>query len=558
MVALWSENFAKHHNNTKNFLDNMSILSFLSLCSFFWIHIVESSNIAQATFHLSNTGIDGFFAMYNGKFWYDLDFTNFNFSLLPDNCTEGGLKFDLHTDWTYNEDEGDLPADRMLDACHSNFTGGSYDPWFACGPHSSSPDCIVNGGCIPPSSVFAESDLFEGGYTCDKDNYDLVAYTCESGDWSGKYGLLFPDYYDNDTNETEGEVLLEYFTSYWELQEELLMDFNTAAFFSLVIHCSDGTPALCAPIVREQTNNIPDITLDDTEVIQISFEEAGSEFDNFTVTWNNQGLEFNIPQSVGDLCEQWYLRLYETYPYGEGIDAVEAEIDCDVDGFGGIYDPTHSCVEDSGSLYCKDGVRCNTTAANYDCSGDFRGCAVGDISARIGSIVYDPLVGGTQKIQLADPQSPPLFILDARGIVMECMENTTISNVCSGTVCDNCTSLAPVNNMTAAPTSQTLVPSTSPTDQPTTASPTKAPTRLETTGNENDQGKPKQGMETGAVVGIVVGAVVFLILIGVLVYCVVIKSKGNDNQRRSSEDQLEMNKMKSASADGDEADTLKA
>eukprot|EP01084_Bolivina_argentea_P242417 406676_1 len=244
----------------------MNAFSARTICLLFLLYTIESTQIPEAKFSNHLTA-DSWFAFQSGQFWYQLDFTDFEFDLLPENCTEDGLSFKIHTEWTWGDSSNKAKGgDRMLEECNASYTGGSYDPWFACGPHSASLDCNTSSpdGCIPPSSVFEDSELYEGTYVCDPLNFDLIAYTCESGDISGKYGKLYPDEWSNITNDTEGQFLEDTGSSYWELTEDILMPNlpSQSASFSVVMSCSDGTPALCAPVLQGTSRQFPEYILD--------------------------------------------------------------------------------------------------------------------------------------------------------------------------------------------------------------------------------------------------------------------------------------------------------
>eukprot|EP01084_Bolivina_argentea_P217799 369737_1 len=81
------------------------------------------------------------------------------------------------------------------------------------------------------------------------------------------------------------------------------------------------------------------------------------------------------------------------------------------------------------------------------------GCAVGNVSSRIGSIIPDFTGGNDYWHQLfpLNSYSPPLFILADRGVLLKCLYaignfDETTDNICGGTFCDNCTqTFAPVD-----------------------------------------------------------------------------------------------------------------
>eukprot|EP01084_Bolivina_argentea_P053960 98977_1 len=191
------------------------------------IDVINSSVTTQATFKNYLGGdSSGYVTIYSNLVWWDLDFINVNWSIFDTpNCTEEGLSFHIHDKWTYGDSAqsiGQGSADRIGKECHSNFTGKHFDPWMACGPSSANPECIHNGGCIPPSSIYEESSNYQQEYSCDPSNFDLIAYACEVGDLSGKYRMLDPIGWSNDTNDTIGLQDVGLYGSYWEVLETVL------------------------------------------------------------------------------------------------------------------------------------------------------------------------------------------------------------------------------------------------------------------------------------------------------------------------------------------------
>eukprot|EP01084_Bolivina_argentea_P075518 136899_1 len=478
---------------------SLQSITFLTIISM--IDNAYGSVIAQATFgnflgdnQVINGG--GKIAFFQNKVWYDLDFSGVDWSVFDNpNCTWDGLSFHIHEKWEW-DDSGPLSnkfVDRIGSECNESYTGKHYDPWMACGPGSANPECIVNGGCIPPSSIYEESDSYQATYSCDEENFNLIAYACEIGDLSGKYGYIDPIEWDNTTNETIGIHVTDTFGSYWEILPNLIwVDNQVLAKYSLVIHCGDaeGEPLFCAPILKNTDNFVPDYVFPDPEDVIIDLSEAGVEFENFTISFDSQGVSFHVPATTANVCSAWDLKLYEEYPYfADGT----AFSNCDVDEFSGIYDPTHTCIENSGSLYCQDEIRCpvqTNISVNYYCNStnNYMGCAVGDISARIGEAIQPDFTGGDLFWDFTYPittYAPPLFILADRGIILTCLDDNNASlgeiiNVCGGTFCENCTqTLAPITNITNPPTQPSYQPTFVPTFVPTyepTLEPTTDPT----------------------------------------------------------------------------------
>ena len=65
--------------------------------------------------------------------------------------------YGIYESWEYTE-----YVDKLgLTNCGSKFT--SY-PWLACSTQSNNENCIINDGCVPPSSYKWDSDEYE--YVC--------------------------------------------------------------------------------------------------------------------------------------------------------------------------------------------------------------------------------------------------------------------------------------------------------------------------------------------------------------------------------------------------------
>jgi hypothetical protein len=88
------------------------------------------------------------------------------------------LNYHLHQQWTW---EGNTWA-YGENSCGSFYTGGHYDPYFACGPASGVSDQTCQ-------------DIGKGKdqYSCTGAYDDAMYDKCEVGDLSGKYGQIFID-----------------------------------------------------------------------------------------------------------------------------------------------------------------------------------------------------------------------------------------------------------------------------------------------------------------------------------------------------------------------------
>ena len=181
---------------------------------------------AIATFSSDNTGVDGVVVVYDGTVVVSLDIGELqanNYSGIPDgaDCFEGGLSWHIHEKWTHNS------TDDSLD-CGSDYTGGHWDPWLACGSATGNTYCESKGGCVRGSSVLGS----DSSYDCS--TFETNPYVCEVGDWSGKYGQAM----------VNGSVIEISGSSAFEVSGSDVIG------YSIVFHCNDGTRAFCAPFVE--------------------------------------------------------------------------------------------------------------------------------------------------------------------------------------------------------------------------------------------------------------------------------------------------------------------
>jgi hypothetical protein len=194
----------------------------ISVC----LPVLALSDTYRATFNVNNTGIDGYVEVNNGQIEVMLDLSMVG--ELPENCTDT-LKYHLHSSWDHASDDDQINSTM----CGSAYTSGHWDPWRACGGASSNDYC--DSECISTSS-----------YSCSSTTFASDPYSCEIGDWSGKYGVLEPD--ENMTQRTD--------SSFYEVSGIDVFD------RSVVFHCGNsGARAFCAPFIMMDTDNnatVPD------------------------------------------------------------------------------------------------------------------------------------------------------------------------------------------------------------------------------------------------------------------------------------------------------------
>jgi len=322
--------------------------------------LTPSDPTMVATFYGYN-GIFGTVTVDNGYIKVDLDLSDQ--PNLPGGyaaCVDGGLKYHIHTKWEHN-----ATVDRINGTdCGSTYTGGHYDPWHGCGSASGNAYCSGQGGCIDATDYSAD--------------YDNDVFSAEVGDWNGKYGLATVD--DDYTITMED-------SSFWEVMP------NDIANMSIVFHCNDGTRAFCSAFVEsgtETSETIPDQDADYSTVVA-NFSSADGYTDDSAVYMNDGG-DVNITLDGSEItddtgCSEWSYGIFEAGESSMGGSAFVGE-DCK-SYVGDFWDPTHQCMDFSGSQYCwHSDYLCNDTDYSYLCDydDDRYSCAPGDLSGKFGKM----------------------------------------------------------------------------------------------------------------------------------------------------------------------------
>ena len=177
------------------------------------------------------------------KYAFTLDLSNFQPSQ-PCNYNEG-LNFHIHSYWTNTLQNSSSNAN-----CGSSFTGGHYDPNFACSSSSQSysTSCTALGRVSPTYT-----------YSCNSTNYVAGKYSmCEVGDISGKHGVVIP-------NKQNISTLIEFndFLPAYEYNFERA-DTTSLVWTSFVFHCKS-----------------PNIRIICTKFSTTDLEPCRSSFENF-------------------------------------------------------------------------------------------------------------------------------------------------------------------------------------------------------------------------------------------------------------------------------------
>lgn len=149
----------------------------------------------------------------------------------PSGCADNGFKYHIHTLWDYND--GTTYAFGPT-ACGSAKTSGHYNP--------------VNHAQDEDYGWFNYTIDYNAGDVCDNGNWT----TCEQGDFSGKYGNLFPNG-PTDANfvVNETDSLVRYSAAFGQDSNGAWPTGQPAGYGakSIVGHCSsDGSRAFCAKL----------------------------------------------------------------------------------------------------------------------------------------------------------------------------------------------------------------------------------------------------------------------------------------------------------------------
>lgn len=415
------------------------------------------SSAATATFG-TGTDITGTVTVSSGQVSVDLDLSNFNISTLPTGsaCIANGLKYHIHSKWTYNDTMDRLGSSE----CGALYTGNHYDPWTGCSSSTGNDYCLDSStsinGCVPGSVSWESGNL---GYSCDSSNYTMDPYVCEVGDWSGKYGIL-----NVSSNGNNNAMLLSSVgSSAWEVESSDLDG------LSVVFHCNDAssTRAFCAPF-EDTSDNSDSTTGRDTQTSSSSMKATFDELEDSYVLLNNDNTydiqidisNLDIPSNCGNIVYRVYTALpththvvirnttsnsgrrllqngttqapattannnnnnnntqapqttaaqvattvapiIETTSMPTGV-PTEVPLNCSslVDSF---YDPTVTCASDSEYLgtYCYglngNLKKCDNVTYNYNCNNtnNMYSCAPGDLSGKYGKILSNEYNNGNE------------------------------------------------------------------------------------------------------------------------------------------------------------------
>lgn len=213
-----------------------------------------------------SAGAEGYVALQieNGiaQYSFELDLSGYNYETLCPNINLG-ISYHIHTLWTNTTTSG---ANAY---CGAGYTGGHYDPNFACSNSSSA----IKTSCVELQRTWAQGYR----YACNSTSYKAGHYSlCEVGDTSSKAGKVYLE---------SNKISLNNFIDY---QPPYAVNYNQAdkdstAWLSYVFHCAQNSARLiCAKFSTTELspcqsafNSFAATTADDDDsVSQTDFNNA--------------------------------------------------------------------------------------------------------------------------------------------------------------------------------------------------------------------------------------------------------------------------------------------
>ena len=121
---------------------------------------------------------------------------------------------------------------------------------------------------------------------------------------------------------------------------------------------------------------------------------------------------------------------------------------------GEVWDPEHSCISNSGSIWCNNNQRCpdnnNPRNINYNCdnTNNIWDCAAGDLSGRTGGSITPSISQfGTYTMTYNNIGIPPVIhYFEGKSLVLKCNDNTgNVDSICTPIFASNI-NLAAISN----------------------------------------------------------------------------------------------------------------
>jgi len=190
-------------------------------------------------------GATGYFQMYSisGSTTYTFEFDLKDFNSTCD--FSGGLKYQIKTYWNDNSSTSAYGA-----RCGNYYTGGTYDPGFACSEYSQ----YASTDCVDLNRTTAQGYTYE----CTTTAYGEGEYAlCEKGDLSSKFGIAMPlsddSTYFVSTTGPFVSSLDDYDPPYpgnWKNPDE-----DSLSWSSVVFSCNDNAERLfCADLTKSTSS----------------------------------------------------------------------------------------------------------------------------------------------------------------------------------------------------------------------------------------------------------------------------------------------------------------
>lgn len=395
---------------------------------------------AQTAIATFNNSVFGTVTVLKHTIYVNINVSAVNVSLLPSSdCWTNGLKYHIHQYWNHTDNSSRIGSVE----CGANYTGDHYDPWAACSSKSNNAYCSNNGGCINTSD-----------YSCNTTTYASNIFSCEVGDWSGKYGVAM---ITNNVSQINA-------SSFWEVEPSDVLG------KSVIFHCSTtGDPrAFCAPFELETTSSF-----NATQVVQDSSSNyAIADFStinsSYLIMYKNGSYQASIYLSgnTTSMCSNYTYRIYDSW--NDSSHTALYGNNC-TDVVGSVYDPTRSCFSIySDDSYCYDGKLCNSSSYIYNCdpTNNLYECSPSDLSGSWNGIISNK--SSTFTISGIDDLLIPLDLIIGKSIVIECQNASSFTPVACAKITNN--GSIPISTNATNSTSNTTTTTT--TSSSITPSPT--------------------------------------------------------------------------------------
>jgi hypothetical protein len=337
-----------------------------------------------------------------------------------------GLGWHIHEKWGH---VAGFESGFGGEQCSAKWTGGHYDPTYACGPFSEYMGTKCNNGthgCVGPSSASMDENI--ATYTCNPTSAGYIEqpFQCEVGDLSGKFGT-----------HSMGAVATH--------DDPYMPGADRLANRSIVFHCAAGR-IFCGKLVWSEhpTGTVPTIAkpVDSVQTLTAMFHPTvGSRASIGSFVLKAESITSDIDLSrltaesiataAAATCEggtlQWHI--HERWKHTNGrVAALGAEA-CGMNFTSNHYDPLMACSPFSHNHRCMAGGGCVSPSSSrgmdrtaYGCNFTHfpYSCEVGDLSGKYGD--YQIAADGSSsfaKYGVAD-FLPPLSTLVGKSLVYHC------------------------------------------------------------------------------------------------------------------------------------------